>query len=159
VFRVGGGGGSSVGPPPDRQAGIPADDGRQLRRFPRALRLDDLLADPDDEPRREDSPTQETSKETPPSERELLTIKQLVAYSTLSERTLRGYVHRLVQPLPHYQVDKKILVRRSTFDEWLAQFRHGDRGDEIAQVVDEIFSGLTMPRPRANTRAHPKRRG
>ncbi len=65
---------------------------------------------------------------TPPEERELLTIKQLVEYSTLSERTLRSYLKRRSQPLPHYRVDKKILIRRSEFDEWLANFRMPNGG-------------------------------
>jgi len=82
----------------------------------------------------------------------------LVEYSTLSERTLRSYLKRRSQPLPHYRVDKKILIRRSEFDEWLANFRHAERGDEIAQAVDEMLSGLTGPRPLADTR-RPMRRG
>jgi hypothetical protein len=145
-------------PPENRQVGFPVSGG-QLRRFPRDFYLADLLVEPDDLPGRADSiPSPETTNEMPPpAEREILTIKQLVAYSNLSERTLRDYLHRRVQPLPYFQVAKKILVRRSTFDEWLTQFRRADKGDELARVVDEIFSGLTKPRPRANPHAHPMR--
>ena len=82
-----------------------------------------------------------------PPEREILTIKQLVAYSNLSERTLRGYLHRRVQPLPYFQVAKKILVFRSTFAEWLTPFRGADRSEEIARVVDEVFSSLDLTGP------------
>lgn len=106
-----------------------------------------------------DRTDRESAKEQPAEQRELLTIKQLVAYSGLSERTLRGYLHRPVQPLPHYRVAKKILIRRSEFDEWLIQFQRAANGDEIGRAVDELFSGLTGPRPRANTPAHPMRRG
>jgi Helix-turn-helix domain len=95
---------------------------------------------------------------TPPEERELLTIKQLVAYSALSERTLRGYIHRKVRPLPSYRVDKKILIRKVEFDEWLASFRRAEQVDEIDQAVNEMLSGLTGPRPPADTRRHPMRR-
>ena len=87
---------------------------------------------------------------------EYLTIKQLVAYSTLSERTLRGYLKRRVQPLPHYRVDKKILIRRSEFEDWLANFRRADRGDGINNMVEEILGGLTKPSAQANTRAQLK---
>ena len=116
--------------------------------------------EPDDEPGRSSSiPSPEITKETPPlEERELLTIKQLVAYSTLSERTLRGYLKRRVQPLPHYRVDKKILIRRVEFDGWLASFRRAEQVDEIAQAVNEMLSGLTGLRPPADTRRHPTRR-
>ncbi len=81
----------------------------------------------------------------PPEPRELLTLRQLVVYSGLSERTLRGYLHRQVQPLPHYRVAKKILVRRADFDHWLDQFRRGADGDEIGRAVDEIFGRLAAP--------------
>jgi hypothetical protein len=144
-------------PPANRQAGITADDGRQLRSFPRALRLDDLLVEPDESSRGDSIPNPETTKETPtPAKRELLTIKQLVAYSTLSERTLRTYLKRRVQPLPHYRVDKKILIRRSEFDEWLANFRRADGGDGATNMVEEILGGLTKPSAQANTRAQLK---
>ena len=81
----------------------------------------------------------------PPSA-EYLSLKELVAYSGLSERTLRGYLHRRAQPLPHYRVAKKILVRRSEFDGWLAQFRRADGGDGIDSMVEEILSGLIWPK-------------
>jgi len=45
MFLVGSGGGSRA--PENRQVGIPASGG-QLRRFPGALYLDDLLVDPDE---------------------------------------------------------------------------------------------------------------
>jgi hypothetical protein len=89
---------------------------------------------------------------------EYLTFKQLVVYSTLSERTLRGYIHRKVRPLPSYRVDKKILIRRVEFDGWLASFRRAEPVDEIAQAVDEMLSGLTGPRPPTDTRRHHMRR-
>jgi len=146
--------------PANRQAGITADDGRQLRSFPRALRLDDLLVEPDESSRGDSIPNPETTKETPtPAKRELLTIKQLVAYSTLSERTLRSYLKRRVQPLPHYRVDKKILIRRVEFDEWLASFRRAERVDDIAKAVDAMLTGLTGPRALADTRRHHTRKG
>jgi hypothetical protein len=85
-----------------------------------------------------------------------LSLKELVDYSGLGERTLRGYLHRRVQPLPHYRIDKKILVRRSEFDGWLAQFRRADGGDGIDSMVEEILSGLTKSSDQANTRAQLK---
>jgi Helix-turn-helix domain len=118
-------------------------------------------AQPAPEPAHHDVPTPTPAvppATTPPEERELLTIKQLVAYSTLSERTLRTYLKRRVRPLPHYRVNKKILIRKVEFDEWLAHFRPVERVDEIAQAVDEMLTGLTGPRPLADTRRHHTRR-
>jgi hypothetical protein len=113
---------------------------------------------PEPEPAPRPSEASAPPATTPPEERELLTIKQLVAYSALSERTLRNYLKRRVQPLPHYRVDKKILIRRVEFDGWLASFRRAERVDEIDQAVNEMLSGLTGPRLPADTRRHPMRR-
>ncbi len=90
-------------------------------------------------------PAERQAPEPPAEPRELLTLRQLVVYSGLSERTLRGYLHRRVQPVPHYRVARKILVRRAEFDHWLDQFRRGADGDEIGRAVDEIFGRLAAP--------------
>ena len=86
--------------------------------------------------------------------REYLTLRDLAIYSGLSARTIRGYLHRPVQPLPYYQVDKKILVRRLEFDAWLAQYRRARDGADIGQLVEEALDGLTGPHRRDNL-GHP----
>jgi len=79
-----------------------------------------------------------TPATTPPEERELLTIKQLVAYSALSERTLRDYIKAPLRPLPCYRIGVKVLVRRGEFDAWLSQYRQvGPAG--LDQVVDSVI--------------------
>jgi hypothetical protein len=87
-----------------------------------------------------------------------LDLKALALYSRIGIRTLRGYIHRKVRPLPSYQVDKKILIRKVEFDGWLASFRRAEQVDEIDQAVNEMLSGLTGPRPLADTRRHHTRR-
>ena len=87
---------------------------------------------------------------------EYLDLKALALYSRIGIRTLRGYIHRKVRPLPSYQVDKKIIVRKVEFDEWLASFRRADGGDGIDSLVEEILGGLTKPSTQANTRAQLK---
>src|SRR5216683_3535016 len=75
---------------------------------------------------------------TPPEERELLTIKQLVAYSALSERTLRDYINAPLRALPCYRIGVKVLVRRSEFDAWMLQHRQvGPAG--LDRVVDSVI--------------------
>jgi hypothetical protein len=56
-------------------------------------------------------------------DREWLGLRDLTAYAAVSERTLRSWLHRAVNPLPAVQVAGKILVRRSQFDAWLEQHR------------------------------------
>ncbi len=76
---------------------------------------------------------------TPPEERELLTIKQLVEYSTLSVRTLRAHLTDSIHPLPCYRVGTKILVRRSEFDGWMEKHRHVGVAD-VDRLMAEMFS-------------------
>ena len=52
-------------------------------------------------------------------EREWLDVRALTQYASVSERTLRDWVHRPTNPLPAAQVGNKLLVSRTAFDEWL----------------------------------------
>jgi len=70
-----------------------------------------------------------------------LSLKGLANYSGLSVRTLREYLTDSVNPLPHYRVRGKILVRRSEFDGWIATYRQRGHRD-VAQVVDEVLRTL-----------------
>ncbi|HET8579921.1 MAG TPA: helix-turn-helix domain-containing protein [Nitrospiraceae bacterium] len=65
-----------------------------------------------------------------------LSLKALSAHSGLSVRTLRKALTETVHPLPHYRLSGKILVRRSEFDRWMAQFRQ--EGAELDQIVSQI---------------------
>jgi hypothetical protein len=52
-----------------------------------------------------------------------LSLKALASYSSLSIRTLRSFIERLpAEALPCYRLPGKILVRRSDFDDWIAQY-------------------------------------
>jgi len=70
-----------------------------------------------------------------------LPLKALATYSGLSVRTLREYLTDPVNPLPHYLVGAKILVRRSEFDGWIATYRQRGHRD-VAQVVNEVLRTL-----------------
>ena len=109
---------------------------------------------PEPEPAQHDAAA--PSARVPQELAEYLDLKALALYSRIGIRTLRGYIHRKVRPLPSYQVDKKIIVRKVEFDEWLASFRRADGGDGIDSMVEEILGGLTKPSTQANTRAQPK---
>jgi hypothetical protein len=71
---------------------------------------------------------------------EWLDLKTLTGYACVSERTLRGWIHRAVNPLPAARVRCKILVRRSVFDRWLEahQVQHID----VGYIVDELVAGV-----------------
>ena len=75
-------------------------------------------------------------------DREWLGLRELTAYASVSERTLRTWMHRAVNPLPAVQVAGKILVRRSQFDQWLEQHRmRAISSVDVDGIVNELVGG------------------
>jgi excisionase family DNA binding protein len=74
------------------------------------------------------------------SQPEWLDLRTSQEYACVSERTLREWIHRSVDPLPAARVGCKILVRRSEFDRWLEahQVKHLD----VGCIVDELVAGV-----------------
>jgi excisionase family DNA binding protein len=52
-------------------------------------------------------------------ETEWLDVRALTLYASVSVRTIRDWIHRPTNPLPAAQAGNKLLVSRTTFDEWL----------------------------------------
>lgn len=79
---------------------------------------------------------------TPPngSSMEWLDMKALRGYACVSERTIRDWIRRPVNPLPAVQVSSKILVRRSTFDQWLES--HHVKVVDVSGIVKELVAGM-----------------
>ncbi len=78
---------------------------------------------------------------------EWLSLRGLGEYAQVSERTLRGWIHSPVDPLPAARVGGKILIRRQEFDSWLE--RHKITPLESVQVdgiVREVLQGVTCER-------------
>lgn len=69
-----------------------------------------------------------------------LSLRALAAYTSLGERTLRGFLRDPVNPLPHYQVGGRILVRRSDFDSWIEI--HREPATSADDLVAKILSGV-----------------
>ncbi len=67
---------------------------------------------------------------------EWLDLKALQQYACVSERTIREWIRRPLNPLPAVQVGRKILVRRSAFDDWLES--HQLKPVDVGCIVDEI---------------------
>ena len=74
------------------------------------------------------------------SQSEWLDLKALQQYACLSERTIREWIHRPLNPLPAVRVGRKILVRRGVFDRWLEGQRL--RPVDLGCLVDEIMAGV-----------------
>jgi len=70
-----------------------------------------------------------------------LDLKSLSEYSSLSVSTLRNYLHDPDNPIPHYCVKRKILVRQGEFDQWINQ--HKADNSLLNSIVDEVVNELT----------------
>ena len=71
---------------------------------------------------------------------EWMDLKMLQQYACVSERTLRDWIHRPVNPLPASRVGTKILVRRSGFDRWLEG--HEVKTVDVGSIVEELVRGV-----------------
>jgi excisionase family DNA binding protein len=71
-----------------------------------------------------------------------LTLDELSAYSGLSVRKLRDHLRDADHPLPCYRPGgRKIVVKLSEFDRWMAAFRY--EGDpDLREIVGEILRDL-----------------
>jgi hypothetical protein len=67
--------------------------------------------------------------------------QSLATYSGLSVRKLRDCLRHPSHPLPHYRVDRKILIWRSEFDVWIAAY-HWVGDTEVDQIVDDVLAKL-----------------
>ena len=69
-----------------------------------------------------------------------LDLRRLTEYATVSERTLREWIHAEVDPLPAVRVHGKILVQRRAFDTWLA--RHAIKPIDLNGIVEEMTEAI-----------------
>jgi len=73
-----------------------------------------------------------------------LSLRALATYSGLSVRILRGYLTDPAHSLPHYRIGGKIVVRRSEYDAWAAQFK-ALRDQSVEQIVADVLADLQGP--------------
>ena len=74
-------------------------------------------------------------------EREWLDVRALTQYASVSERTLRDWVHRPTNPLPAAQVGNKLLVSRTACDEWLkAHMVQPPQG--VSTIVNDVMQRM-----------------
>lgn len=59
----------------------------------------------------------------------------------MSERTIRDWIHRTVNPLPAVQVDRgKLLISRTQLDRWLEAHPFcPSNAIDISKTVDEVM--------------------
>lgn len=76
-------------------------------------------------------------------------LRALAEYSCCSVRWLRSRLIDQIQPLPHYRVEGKILVKREEFDQWMMTHRAMQPANDVAEFVESIVFQMKKPRPRA----------
>jgi hypothetical protein len=91
-----------------------------------------------------------------------LTIPALIAYTGLSERTLRELLDDPVNPLPHYRTGGRVTVRRSEWDLYAAQFHR--IGQDVEQKIERLRDRekqtrrrTAAPACRSNTSPRPRK--
>jgi excisionase family DNA binding protein len=71
-----------------------------------------------------------------------LSLRELTEYASVSERTLRQWLHRSTDALPAVRVDGQILVRKSEFDAWLERHRIRPDSIDVGKIVDDVLKGV-----------------
>ncbi len=74
---------------------------------------------------------------------EWMDLRTTQAYVSVSERTLRDWIHRERDPLPAFQDGGKIFISRSRLDRWMEShpITASSVGD-VGAIVDEVMSSL-----------------
>lgn len=69
-------------------------------------------------------------------------LQALAVYSSCSVRWLRNRLADHHQPLPHYRVEGKILVKREEFDRWMTMHRTRQPATDVAELVESVVSQM-----------------
>lgn len=73
---------------------------------------------------------------------EWMDLKMLERYSSVSNRTLRGWIKAPENPLPASARGGKILVSRRAFDEWMKEHAIEANPNSVSRIVDDIIKSL-----------------
>ena len=67
------------------------------------------------------------------------TLNQMVKYSSLSVASLRRHIKN--EGLPHFKMNKRVLVRVDEFDQWMEKRRkkRETRKEEIDRIVEDVL--------------------
>ncbi len=73
-------------------------------------------------------------------------LRKLASYSSCSVRWLRDRLVDRVQPLPHYRIGGKVLVKREEFDKWMMAHRVGSPTSQLKEIVESVVAQVSQPR-------------
>ncbi len=72
------------------------------------------------------------------------TVEQLAKYSNLSVPTIRRYMR--YEGLPHFRVDRRILIKINEFDQWMEERRQRQSENQASldKIVQEIVDDFRL---------------
>ena len=73
-------------------------------------------------------------------------LKSLAAYASCSVRWLRERLVDRTNPLPHYGVAGKILVKLEEFHAWMTAYRVASTSTSLNEIVESVVTQVTRPR-------------
>lgn len=83
------------------------------------------------------------SKQTTHVTKGYFNIKELSAYSGISDRTLRNLMQRAVDPLPHIRLGHKLLrIRKDDFDAWMDRQGKANGAAAVEAIADSVIKDI-----------------
>lgn len=71
-------------------------------------------------------------------------LQALAVCSSCSVRWLRDRLVDRRNPLPHYRIEGKILVKREEFDRWLSSSHVVNSADGLSDIVDSVIAHMRL---------------
>ncbi len=72
-----------------------------------------------------------------------LDLKALSAYSSCSVRWLRYRLFDNSNPLPHFRIEGKLLVKVDEFDRWMMNFHVTQQHTDLEHIIDDVLQQVT----------------
>jgi len=72
-----------------------------------------------------------------------LGLKALSSYSSCSVRWLRDRLIDDRNPLPHFRIEGKILVKVDEFDQWMMNFHATSQQTDLEHIIDDVLQQVT----------------
>jgi len=66
-------------------------------------------------------------------------LNRLSQYSSCSVRWLRSRLIDIDNPLPHFRIKGKVLIRKEEFDLWMMNFHETPSRTNLEHIVDEVL--------------------
>jgi len=67
-------------------------------------------------------------------------LKSLASHASCSVRWLRSRLNDPINPLPHYRVTGKFLIRVDEFERWMSAYRARPRPEQLKAIIDDVLS-------------------